>query len=89
LSKDFPFSLGATSLTYPNLDLIENIKRTPDEFDLVELTLEYPRSLPLDDEKIGELNKLKAEKGLEYSVHLPLSIRLATTNPHLRKHRSR
>ncbi|MBS3786986.1 sugar phosphate isomerase/epimerase [Candidatus Bipolaricaulota bacterium] len=83
--KDFPFRLGATSLTYPNLDLIENVKRTSDEFDLVELTLEYPRSLPLDGERIGELNKLKEEKGLEYSVHLPLSIRLATSNPHLRK----
>ncbi|MBS3736402.1 MAG: cobamide remodeling phosphodiesterase CbiR [Candidatus Bipolaricaulota bacterium] len=82
--RDIPFGLGATSLTYPNLDLVENIRRTSDEFDLVELTLEYPRNLPLDDEKIGELNDLKAKKGLEYSVHLPLSIRLATTNPHLR-----
>lgn len=83
--QKFPFELGATSLTYPNLDLVENVKRTGDEFDFVELTLEYPRSLPLTDEEIGELRRLKEKKGLEYSVHLPLSIRLATTNPHLRK----
>ncbi|MCF7876275.1 sugar phosphate isomerase/epimerase [Candidatus Bipolaricaulota bacterium] len=83
--EDFPFSLGATSLTYPNLNLVENVRRTADEFDLVELTLEYPRNLPLGEEKISKLNELKEKKGLDYSVHLPLSIRLATTNPHLRK----
>ena len=51
LIKDFPFTLGATSLTYPNLNIIENVKRTSDEFDLVELTLEYPRNLPLGGSK--------------------------------------
>ena len=83
--KNFPFSLGATSLTYPNLDLIENVKRTSDKFDLVELTLEYPRNLPLGRERVEELKKLKEKKGIDYSIHLPLSIRLATSNPHLRK----
>jgi len=85
LIKEFPFRLGSTSLTYPNLDLIENVSRTSDQFDLVELTLEYPRSLPLDNEKVDRLNSLKEEKGLEYTIHLPLSIRLATTNPRIRK----
>lgn len=85
LRNKFPFKLGLTSLTYPNLDLIENVKRVGEEFDFVELTLEYPRNLPLTDEVIGELNTLKEEKGLEYSIHLPLSIRLATTNPYLRE----
>ncbi|MFB6291612.1 MAG: cobamide remodeling phosphodiesterase CbiR [Candidatus Bipolaricaulia bacterium] len=83
--KDFPFSIGATSLTYPNLGLVENVRRTSDEFDLVELTLEYPRNLPLRKETIDELNELREEKGFNYSIHLPLSVRLATTNPHLRK----
>ena len=83
--EEFSFKLGATSLTYPNLDLVENIRRTSEEFDLVELTLEYPRNLPLEKEKIAELKELKEEKALDYSIHLPLSIRLATTNPHLRK----
>lgn len=85
MKNNFPFKLGLTSLTYPNLDLIENVKRTGEVFDFVELTLEYPRNLPLTDENIEELNALKNEKGVEYSVHLPLSIRLATTNPFLRK----
>ncbi len=49
------------------------------------MTLEYPRSLPLTDEEIEKLKRLKKEKDLEYSIHLPLSIRLATTNPALRE----
>ena len=85
MNHDFPFRLGLTSLTHPNLDLVENVRRTTEEFDLVELTLEYPRNLPLNEKRIKELNALKREKGLEYTVHLPLSIRLATTNPRLRK----
>ncbi len=83
--KDFPFKLGSTSLTYPNLNLLENVKRTPDEFDVVELTLEYPRNLPLKDRTISKLEELREEKGLQYSIHLPLSIQLATANPHLRE----
>ncbi|MFP4135859.1 MAG: cobamide remodeling phosphodiesterase CbiR [Candidatus Acetothermia bacterium] len=85
MKDHFPFELGATSLTYPNLDLVENVKRTEEEFDFVELTLEYPRNLPLTDEVVGELNELKEDKGIEYSIHLPLSVRLATTNPYLRE----
>lgn len=85
MKNEFPFKLGTTSLTYPNLDLVENVRRTEEEFDFVELTLEYPRSLPLRDQKIEELKGLKAEKDLEYSIHLPLSVRLATTNPDLRR----
>jgi len=81
----YPFVLGSTSLTYPNLGLIENVRRRPSEFNLVELTLEYPRSLPLTDEKIEELNRIKEKEGLTYSIHLPLSIRLASTNPRLRE----
>lgn len=85
MANDFPFKLGLTSLTYPNLNLTENVKRCGETYDLIELTLEYPKSLPLTDEKISELNELKAEMGLEYSVHLPLSVQLASTNPHLRR----
>jgi len=85
LNKDFPFKLGSTSLTYPNLNLLENVKRTPDEFDLVELTLEYPRNLPLKDKTVRKLEELREERGVDYTIHLPLSIRLATTNPHLRE----
>ena len=83
--ENIPFKLGATSLTYPNLDLIENLRRTRAEFDLVELTLEYPRNLPLNDNIIERLNEIKDEKDIDYSVHLPLSIRLATANTHLKK----
>ena len=85
MANDFPFKLGLTSLTYPNLNMVENVKRCAETYDLIELTLEYPKSLPLTDEKISELNELKAEAGLEYSIHLPLSIQLASTNPHLRE----
>ncbi|MEF8726374.1 MAG: cobamide remodeling phosphodiesterase CbiR [Candidatus Bipolaricaulota bacterium] len=82
---DFPFKLGATSLSYPNLSLVENVKRAKDEFDLVELTLEYPRNLPLKDRTVRKLNELRDKRGLDYSIHLPLSIRLATTNSPIRR----
>ncbi len=83
--KNYPFQLGCTSLTYPNLGLVENVKRRPVEFGLVELTLEYPRNIPLEEDEIEELNRIKKRDGLEYTVHLPLSVRLASTNPRLRK----
>lgn len=83
--NSYPFQLGCTSLTYPNLGLLENVKRRPSKFDLIELTLEYPRDLPLSEKKIAELNQLKEKEEIEYSVHLPLSIRLASTNPRLRR----
>ncbi|MBS3812234.1 sugar phosphate isomerase/epimerase [Candidatus Bipolaricaulota bacterium] len=82
---NYPFQLGCTSLTHPNLGLVENVRRRPVEFDLIELTLEYPRNLPLEDDDIDELNRLKDKEGLDYSVHLPLSVRLASTNPRLRQ----
>lgn len=85
MKVDFPFRLGITSLSYPNFSLIENVKRAKDEFDLIELTLEYPRNLPLKDRTIRKLNELRDKRGLDYSIHLPLSIRLATTNPPIRK----
>lgn len=84
MANDFPFKLGLTSLTYPNLSLVENVKRCGETYDLIELTFEYPKSLPLTEEKISELSELKEGMGLDYSVHLPLSVQLASTNPHLR-----
>jgi len=85
MNKDYTFKLGSTSLTYPNLNLLENVERTSTEFDLVELTLEYPRNLPLKDRTIRKLKELGQEMELDYSIHLPLSVKLATTNPRLRE----
>ena len=85
MSNDFPFKLGSTSLTNPNLDLIDNVSEVREEFDVVELTLEYPRNLPLKDKTVERLIELREEKGLEYTIHLPLSVRLATANPRLRR----
>ena len=85
MDDNFPFQLGSTSLSYPNLDLFSNLELLADKFDLVELTLDYPKSLPMSEEQVDRLGEAKEKLGLDYSIHLPLSVNLATNNPFLRQ----
>lgn len=80
-----PFKLGVTSLTYPNLSLEENVLRQAESWDHIELTLDYKDGPPLLDPEVEHLLALREEKGVEYTIHLPLSLALASPNPHLRR----
>jgi sugar phosphate isomerase/epimerase len=96
---DFPFKLGATSLTYPNLGLVENVARQArtlaqaraqaqgegENWDYLELTLDYEDGPPLPEGEIERLLALQEETGIEYTIHLPLSLALASPNPRLRQ----
>ncbi len=87
-SQRYPFKLGVTSLTYPNLGLEENVRRQgrAKSWDYIELTLDYDEEAPpLPDREIERLLALQEEKGIEYTIHLPLSLALASPNPHLRR----
>lgn len=84
-NNSYTFKLGVTSLTWPNLGLVENVVRQADGWDYIELTLGYDDGeLSLTDEVIDRLLKLQAEKKIEYTIHLPLSLAVASLNPHLR-----
>ena len=80
----YPFTLAATSLTYPHRDLIHNLMQLPPIFDGVEIMLEYPLTLPLKKEQRQAVERLVRERALSVTVHLPLSLQLASTNPWFR-----
>lgn len=84
--EHYPFKLGVTSLTYPNLSLEENVLRQAGGWDYIELTLDYNgEDPPLPDREIERLLALREETRIEYTIHLPLSLALASPNPHLRQ----
>jgi len=84
-NSGFPFKLGVTSLTYPNLDILENVSRQATRWDYIEITLGYDgERLELSDDLVERLLQLQQEKGSEYTIHLPLSLAVASLNPHLR-----
>lgn len=85
-NSSYPFKLGATSLTYPNLGIVENVIRQATGWDHIEITLGYDgERLDLDDEVVRKLLQLQGEKEIEYTIHLPLSLAVASLNPHLRE----
>jgi len=75
---------AACTIAYPQLDLAAATTGLAARFDAVELTFDYGVSLPPRAGLIEELVALREEHGLRYSVHLPLSIGLASPNPALR-----
>ncbi|MGQ9477593.1 MAG: cobamide remodeling phosphodiesterase CbiR [Candidatus Bipolaricaulia bacterium] len=85
--ESYPFKLGVTSLTYPDLGLEENVRRQAGSWDYIELTLDYEdgNSSWLLDHGLERLLALQEAKGVEYTIHLPLSLALASPNPHLRQ----
>ena len=76
---DLPFRLGATSYIIP-ADLLANARYLADrvrDMELVLFDLPDGRSnLPTPDETAA-LRELALERGLSYTVHLPLDLRLA------------
>lgn len=79
----FPFLLGCTSLTYPDKDLVENLKQVPDHFNSIEITLEYPRTLPLQPKTIDQIRALQEQQGWSITIHLPLSLQMTSPNPYM------
>lgn len=79
----FPFSIGVTSLTYPMRDLLYNLQQIPDPFDTVEITLDYPDTLPLTVEMQSRIKDILEKKELNLTIHLPLSIQMTSANPHI------
>lgn len=78
-----PFTLGCTSLTYPDENILYNLKRIPDFCQAVEITLEYPRSLPLSSKEVDAISGILKEKNLGLTIHLPLSLAMTSANPHM------
>jgi len=76
--------IAACTIAYPDLDLAEAARLQGETFRAVEVTFDYGISLPLRDGVIADLATVQRERGLDYAVHLPLSIQLASPNPLLR-----
>ncbi len=76
--------IAACTIAYPDLDLAEAARLQSETFRAVEVTFDYGISLPLRDGIIADLATVQRERGLDYAVHLPLSIQLASPNPLLR-----
>ncbi len=76
--KRFPFVLGAPSYVLPleEDNLVSNVRFLKDRVDMVQL-LYFGRD-HLDDvmspRVIGELDKIRGESGISYTVHLPLDL---------------
>ncbi len=79
----YPFRLAATSLTYPHRDVVYNVAHLPPAFDGIEFMMEYPITMPLTSAVRSEVERMVAERSLSVTVHLPLSVQLASTNPWL------
>jgi len=74
-----PFTLAAPSMVYGE-NLEDNIERLSQRLSHVEIVLFHTpelHNLP-DKETVAMLSRLKAEKGLTYSVHLPTSLEIAS-----------
>jgi sugar phosphate isomerase/epimerase len=77
----FPFRLGTTSYIIPD-NLVPNVEYLAPLIDDIELVLfesDEVSNLP-GPEAIGRLSELKETWGLSYTVHLPLDIRLGSSD---------
>ncbi|AZR72222.1 hypothetical protein BBF96_01705 [Anoxybacter fermentans] len=82
---DYPFLLGATSLTEPTLDAVGNIELNYKlGIKTVEITLEFPRTLPVNRTLKDAMINYKEQYGVEFTIHLPLSLRMTDVNPYIR-----
>lgn len=80
----FPLRLGAPSELYPLAKMETAIKAISKSVDLIEVTLEYPRQLPITEKMIRDLLELKLSLSLDYTIHLPVFIQLGNPNPLIR-----
>ncbi len=76
---------AACTIAYPDRDLAAAVALLADWFAALELTFDHGVSLPPRAGLIDELVALRQERGLRYTVHLPLTIQLASPNPALRR----
>lgn len=78
----YPFQVGVTSLTEPMQDEIANLRVAREMgFSHVEVTLEYPRSLPVRSALKTEMLRHREKYGMTYTIHLPLSLHMTDVNP--------
>ncbi len=83
--EQYPFRLGATSLTNPMQDVFANIDLNVRlGLKSIEVTLEFPQTLPVDRNFISKLVEYKEKYELDYTIHLPLSLRMTDVNPFIR-----
>jgi len=80
-----PFSLGVTSLTFPEKGLLYNVKHMPAGYDTLEITMEYPRTLPIPEHEMESILDLVDKRELSITIHLPLSVELTSPNSLVRK----
>lgn len=78
-------TLAACTIAQPDRDLAEAAAALASEFGAIELTFDHGVSLPPRPGLLDDLAALRAARGLRYSVHLPLTIQLASPNPALRR----
>lgn len=79
--------LGTTSYIYP-ADILTNVRRLADMVEDVELVIfqaDDPREDLPDDSTLSELARLGAEHRITYTVHLPLDLGLAGSDPQVDK----
>ena len=82
----YPFALGATSLTKPVKSVFDNFEINRQlGFDVVEVTLEYPRTMPITKDLKETMLRYKTEYDFEFTIHLPLSLQMTSVNPHMRE----
>lgn len=79
------FLYAVPSLTFPELDTEFNVRAMAEFAPCIEVTLDYGFNLPLSEELVRRLVVAKEELSLEYTVHLPLTINLASLNPLVRE----
>ncbi len=79
------FLYAVPTLTFPELDTETNVRAMAEFAPCIEVTLDYGFNLPLTDDLVRRLVAAKEELGLEYTVHLPLTINLASLNDLVRE----
>lgn len=81
----YPFKFGVTSLTEPMAGEVANLAIARElGFSHVEVTLEYPRSMPVRSELKEEMLRYQNLHGTTFTIHLPLSLHMTDVNPHNR-----
>lgn len=82
----YPFQLSATSLTIPTLNELDNLEVNRQlGLKEVEITLEFPHSLPVPADLKKKMSEYQEKYGFSYTIHLPLSLHMTDVNPSIRE----
>lgn len=82
----YPFQLSATSLTIPTLNEMDNLEVNRQlGLKEVEVTLEFPRSLPVPTDLKQKMLEYQEKYEFSYTIHLPLSMHMTDVNPYVRE----